>query len=152
MQVIENGVSRILIPEKGYKLVNKNTGKQMMKVYMGKLDSVDNYTEIVDEKYVNMDYVVELDDLKEDYNNNKEKNDMSIDLILSTIDELYTLFEVLLNSINEPMAMSIFNEIMKRPISNLALMYVEMVKRGLKDKDEIPERFKEAVNNILNKR
>lgn len=152
MQVIENGVSRILIPEKGYKLVNKNTGKQMMKVYMGKLDSVDNYTEIVDEKYVNMDYVVELDDLKEDYNNNKEKNNMSIDLILSTIDELYTLFEVLLKSINEPMAMSMFNEILKQPISNLALMYVEMVKRGLKDKDEIPERFKEAVNNILNKR
>ena len=152
MQVIENGVSRILIPEKGYKLVNKNTGNQMMKVYMGKLDSVDNYTEIVDEKYVNMDYVVELDDLKEDYNNNKEKNNMSIDLILSTIDELYTLFEVLLKSINEPMAMSIFNEITKQPISNLALLYVEMVKRGLKDKDEIPERFKEAVNNILNKR
>lgn len=152
MQVIENGVSRILIPEKGYKLVNKNTGKQMMKVYMGKLDSVDNYTEIVDEKYVNMDYVVELDDLKEDYNNNKEKNNMSIDLILSTIDELYTLFEVLLKSINEPMAMSMFNEILKQPISNLALMYVEMVKRGLKDKDEIPERFKEAVNDILNKR
>lgn len=152
MQVIENGVSRILIPEKGYKLVNKNTGNQMMKVYMGKLDSVDNYTEIVDEKYVNMDYVVELDDLKEDYNNNKEKNNMSIDLILSTIDELYTLFEVLLKSINEPMAMSMFNEILKQPISNLALMYVEMVKRGLKDKDEIPERFKEAVNNILNKR
>lgn len=152
MQVIENGVSRILIPEKGYKLVNKNTGKQMMKVYMGKLDSVDNYTEIVDEKYVNMDYVVELDGLKEDYNNTKEKNDMSIDLILSTIDELYTLFDVLLKSINEPMAMSMFNEILKQPISNLALMYVEMVKRGLKDKDEIPERFKEAVNNILNKR
>lgn len=152
MQVIENGVSRILIPEKGYKLVNKNTGKQMMKVYMGKLDSVDNYTEIVDEKYVNMDYVVELDGLKEDYNSTKEKNDMSIDLILSTIDELYTLFDVLLKSINEPMATSMFNEIMKQPISNLALMYVEMVKRGLKDKDEIPERFKEAVNNILNKR
>jgi hypothetical protein len=152
MQVIENGVSRILIPEKGYKLVNKNTGNQMMKVYMGKLDSVDNYTEIVDEKYVNMDYVVELDDLKEDYNKNKEKNNMSIDLILSTIDELYTLFEVLLKSINEPMAMSMFNEILKQPISNLALMYVEMVKRGLKDKDEIPERFKEEVNNILNKR
>ena len=150
MQVIENGLMRILVPDKGYKLVNKNTGRTYMKVYMGKLDSVDNYTEIVDEKYINMDYVVELDDLKEDYNSTKEKNDMSIDLILLTIDELYTMFEPVLASIEEPMTMSIFSERTEQPISKLALMYVEMVKRGLKDKDEIPERFKETVNNILN--
>lgn len=150
MQVIENGLMRILVPDKGYKLVNKNTGRTYMKVYMGKLDSVDNYTEVVDEKYVNMDYVVELNDLKEDYSDTKEKNELSIDLILMTIDELYLMFEPVLASLEEPMTMSLFNEGTEQPISKLALMYVEMVKRGLKDKDEIPERFKETVNNILN--
>ena len=40
MQVIETGMMRVLIPDKGYKLVNKDTGKQMNKVYLGKFTVV----------------------------------------------------------------------------------------------------------------
>lgn len=99
MQVIENGVSRILIPEKGYKLVNKRTGKQMTKVYMGKLDSIDNYTEIIDDKYANMDFVVELDELKEVLTDDKARNEVSVELLLTSIDELYMKIESILEII-----------------------------------------------------
>ena len=147
MQVIETGMMRVLIPDKGYKLVNKDTGKQMNKVYLGKLDSVDNYTEVIDEKYVNMDYVVELNDLKEDYNANKEQNDTAIDLILLTIDELYVMFEPMLAEV--PMTMSLFNDGSEQPISKFVLFYSEMVKRGLKDIEDVPERFKEDVRKLI---
>ena len=147
MQVIETGMMRVLIPDKGYKLVNKDTGKQMNKVYLGKLDSVDNYTEVIDEKYVNMDYVVELNDLKEDYNANKEQNDTAIDLILLTIDELYVMFEPMLAEV--PMTMSLSSDRLEQPISKFVLFYSEMVKRDLKDIEDVPERFKEDVRKLI---
>ena len=96
MQVIESQLFTVLVPDKGYKLVNKSTGKYYKKVYLGKLDSVDNYGEVVDDKYVNMDYVVELDNLKEEIKHSKENNDVSIDLLLNIIDDMYKLIEPLL--------------------------------------------------------
>ena len=147
MQVIETGIMRVLIPDKGYKLVNKDTGKQMNKVYLGRLDSIDNYTEIIDEKYVNTDYVVELTDLKEDYNTTKEQNEMTIDIILLTIDELYVMFEPMLAEV--PMTMSLFGDRLEQPISKFVLFYSEMVKRDLKDIEDVPERFKEDVKKLI---
>lgn len=143
MQVIENGLMRVLIPDKGYKLVNKNTGKQMDKVYLGRLDSIDNYTEVIDEKYVNTDYVVELNDLKEDYNTTKEQNEKAIDLILLTIDELYVTFEPMLSEIPSTTDDS------EQTVSKFVMFYTEMVKRGLKDIEDVPERFKEAVRKLI---
>lgn len=143
MQVIENGLMRVLIPDKGYKLVNKNNGKQMDKVYLGRLDSIDNYTEVIDEKYVNTDYVVELNDLKEDYNTTKEQNEKAIDLILLTIDELYVTFEPMLSEIPSTTDDS------EQTVSKFVMFYTEMVKRGLKDIEDVPERFKEAVRKLI---
>lgn len=143
MQVIENGLMRVIIPDKGYKLVNKNTGKQMGKVYLGRLDSVDNYAEVIDEKYVNTDYVVELSDLKEDYNETKTKNEKAIDLILLTIDELYITFEPMLSEMPSTTDGS------EQTVSKFVLFYTEMVKRGLKDIEDVPERFKEAVRTLI---
>ena len=81
MQIIENSLFTILIPDKGYKLVNKNTGKYYKKVILGKNDSIDNYTEEIDEKYINPEFI--------------EQNELTIDLLLYTIDELYTSVEPL---------------------------------------------------------
>ena len=64
MQIIKSTFFTTIIPDKGYKIVNKNNGKFYKKVLLGPNDSVDNYGEVVDEKYINMDYVVELDKLK----------------------------------------------------------------------------------------
>ena len=128
MQIIENSLFTILIPDKGYKLVNKNTGKYYKKVILGKNDSIDNYTEEIDEKYINPEFI--------------EQNELTIDLLLYTIDELYTSIEPLLTMI--PMTIETENK-----VSKLVNFYVLMLKRDLKTIEEIPERFREEVNKLL---
>ena len=125
MQMIENSLFKILIPDKGYKLVNKNTGK---KVILGKNDSIDNYTEEIDEKYINPEFI--------------EQNELTIDLLLYTIDELYTSVEPLLAMV--PMTIETENK-----VSKLVNFYVLMIKRDLKTIEEVPERFREEVNKLI---
>lgn len=139
MQIIESRLFTTLLPDKGYKIVNKKTGTCHKKVILGKHDSPDNYGEVVDEKYINMDYVVELDDLK-----NSSK--ISIDTLLLAVDEIYSSVEPLLAMI--PM---LIPEGEEQKISYLVPFYAEMVKRGLKAKEEIPERFREEVIALLDK-
>ena len=140
MQVIESRLFTTLLPDKGYKIVNKKTGTFHKKVILGKHDSPDNYGEVVDEKYINMDYVVELDNLK-------ETNNQTINTMLMAVDEIYTSIEPLLMMIPIPIPED--NEI--PIISNLIPFYVEMVKRGLKTKEEVPEKFKDEVIKLLDK-
>ena len=140
MQIIESRFFTTLLPDKGYKIVNKKTGTLHKKVILGKYDSPDNYGEVVDEKYINMDYVVEL-------NNLKESNNQTINTMLMAVDEIYTSIEPLLMMIPMPIP-----EDSKIPIiSNLVPFYAEIVKRGLKTKEEIPERFKKEVIALLDK-
>ena len=128
MQIIENNLFTVLIPDKGYKIVNKNTGKYYKKVYLGKMDSVDNYTEEIDEKYINPEFI--------------EQNELTIDLLLYTIDELYTSVEPLLAMV--PMTIETENK-----VSRLVNFYVLMIKRDLKTIEEVPERFREEVRKLL---
>ena len=128
MQIIENSLFRILIPDKGYKLVNKNTGKYYKKIILGKNDSIDNYGEVIDEKYINPEFI--------------EQNELTIDLLLYTIDELYTSVEPLLAMV--PMTIETENK-----VSRLVNFYVLMIKRDLKTIEEVPERFREEVNKLL---
>lgn len=136
MQIIESTFFTTLIPDKGYKIVNKNTGTFHQKVILGKNDSVDNYGEVVDEKYINMDYVVELNDLK-------ESNNKTLDVLLMAVDEIYMSVEPLLMMI--PMAIPEDES----TINYLVPFYAEMVRRGLKSKEKIPERFREEVIVLL---
>ena len=128
MQKIENNLFTTLLPDKGYKLVNKNTGKYYKKVILGKNDSIDNYTEEIDEKYINPEFI--------------EQNELTIDLLLYTIDELYTSVEPLLAMV--PMTIETENK-----VSRLVNFYVLMIKRDLKTIEEVPERFREEVNKLL---
>ena len=138
MQIIESSFFTTIIPDKGYKIVNKNNGKFYKKVLLGPNDSVDNYGEVVDEKYINIDYVVELDKLKSTI----EENELTIDLLLYTIDEMYTSVEPLLAMV--PMTIETENK-----VSKLVNFYVLMIKRDLKTIEEIPERFKEEVRKLI---
>lgn len=127
MQKIENNFFTILLPDKGYKLVNKSTGKYYKKIILGKNDSSDNYTEEIDEKYINPEFI--------------EQNELVIDLLLYSVDEIYTTVEPLL-----AMVPAIETE---NKVSKLINFYALMIKRGLKTKEEIPERFREEVNKLL---
>jgi hypothetical protein len=146
MQIIESGLFTILIPDKGYKLVNKSNGMCSKKVYLGKLDSPDNYGEIVDEKYVNMDFVVELDGLKEDYKKSSEQNELDTDLLLMVVDSMYNMFEPLMAMM--PMTLAETEE--ENPQETIFIkFYVQMVKRGLKTIEEVPARFMERVRERM---
>ncbi len=138
MQIIESRLFTTLLPDKGYKIVNKKTGTFHKKVILGKYDSPDNYGEVVDEKYINMDYVVELDDLK-------ESNKLTIDMLLMAVDEIYTSLEPLLMMV--PMLIPEDEPV----ISNLVPFYAEMVRRGLKTKEDVPEKFRKDVISLLEK-
>lgn len=144
MQIIENPLFTILLPDKGYLLINKNTSVCYKKVYLGKNDSPDNYGEVVDDKYVNMEFVVELDDIKENINSTNEMNEMTIDLLLLTLDEMYVSFEPILSMV--PMTMDLEHE---EKVSKFVNLYLLMIKKGLKTIDEIPEKFREQVNRLL---
>lgn len=128
MQIIKNSLFTVLIPDKGYKLVNKSTGKYYKKVILGKNDSSDNYTEEIDEKYINPEFI--------------EQNELTIDLLLYTIDELYTSVEPLLAMV--PMTIETENK-----VSKLVNFYVLMIKRDLKTIEEVPERFREEVRKLI---
>lgn len=138
MQIIKSTFFTTIIPDKGYKIVNKNNGKFYKKVLLGPNDSIDNYGEVVDEKYINIEYVVEIDKLKSTI----EQNELTIDLLLYSIDEIYTSVEPLLSMV--PMTIETENK-----VSKLVNFYVLMIKRDLKTIEEVPERFREEVNKLL---
>ena len=144
MQKIESSFFTVLIPDKGYKIINKSNGQSYQKVYLGINDSIDNYTEEVDEKYVNMDYVVELNDVEESFNFFSEETSNIIDSILLGMDELLQLIESILGFL--PMTLDAEQE---KVVSKFVALYVLMIQRGLKTIEEIPERFKEDVKNLL---
>ena len=138
MQIIKSTFFTTLIPDKGYKIVNKNNGKFYKKVLLGPNDSIENYGEVIDDKYINVDYIVEMDNLKSII----ENNELTIDLLLYTIDELYTSVEPFLSMV--PMTIETENK-----VSRLVNFYVLMIKRDLKTIEEVPERFREEVNKLL---
>ena len=144
MQIIDSGLFTILIPDKGYKLVNKTNGLCSKKVYLGKMDSPDNYGEIVDDKYVNMEYVVELSDMKENIEKTNSQNEMDINTILMAVDGMFSMFEPMLDLI--PNVMSVADNQQYQPFINF---YVCMIQKGLKTIDDIPDRFKEDVRSRI---
>lgn len=138
MQIIKSTFFTTLIPDKGYKIVNKNNGKFYKKVLLGPNDSIENYGEVIDDKYINVDYIVEMDNLKSII----ENNELTIDLLLYTIDELYTSVEPFLAMV--PMTIETENK-----VSKLVNFYVLMIKRDLKTIEEVPERFREEVKGLI---
>ncbi len=144
MQIIESALFTTLIPDKGYKIVNKNNGKFYKKVILSPNDSIDNYGEVIDEKYINMDYVVEMDELKKSFDEVIKQNETTIDLLLFSIDELYMSVEPLLAMVPMTLDMNYDDS-----ISKLAYFYALMIRRDLKTIDDIPVRFREEVERIL---
>ena len=144
MQKIESSFFTVLIPDKGYKIINKLNGQSYQKVYLGINDSIDNYTEEVDEKYVNMDYVVELNDVKESFSFFSEETFNIIDSILLGMDELLQLIEPILGFL--PMTLDVEQE---KVVSKFVALYVLMIQRGLKTIEEVPERLRIDVENSL---
>lgn len=148
MQIVETDLLRVLIPEVGYKLLNKTTNKQFGKVYLGKYDSIDNYVEVVDDEYVDVKYTKEMVELKEQVVNNQSNNEFDLDVLLLSVAKVYEMVEPVLAMVPVTMNMdrNRNNAGKMNPIIN---MYVVIVKKGLMDIENIPESVREEVKNLL---
>lgn len=102
MKLEERGTLRILTPEVGHKLYCVSTNSYMTKVYLGVNDSIDNYREIVDEDYVDIDMVTELKETQERVSLTEEVNavqDEVLNISMLATDEINTEYSSLVDSI-----------------------------------------------------
>ncbi len=127
MRIVNKNNLRILFPENGYELINKNTGVHSDKVYLALQDSMDNYIEVAKD-----DYLAGVNGLKE------EVNEENIFLI-RTIDSLLSLLEPVIAA----MPMMINNE--SSPIDVIVDFYVKIIEKGIKDINDIPETFRALI-------
>ena len=102
MKLEERGTLRILTPEVGHKLYCVSTNSYMTKVYLGVNDSIDNYREMVDEDYVDIDMVTELKETQERVSLTEEVNavqDEILNISMLATDEINTEYSSLVDSI-----------------------------------------------------
>ena len=102
MKLEERGTLRILTPEVGHKLYCVSTNSYMTKVYLGVNDSIDNYREMVDEDYVNIDMVTELKETQERVSLTEKVNavqDEVLNISMLATDEINTEYSSLVDSI-----------------------------------------------------
>ena len=102
MKLEERGTLRILTPEVGHKLYCVSTNSYMTKVYLGVNDSIDNYREVVDEDYVDIDMATELKKTQERVSLTEEVNavqDEVLNISMLATDEINTEYSSLVDSI-----------------------------------------------------
>lgn len=102
MKLEERGTLRILTPEVGHKLYCVSTNSYVTKVYLGVNDSIDNYREVVDEDYVDIDMATELKKTQERVSLTEEVNavqDEVLNISMLATDEINTEYSSLVDSI-----------------------------------------------------
>ena len=102
MKLEERGTLRILTPEVGHKLYCVSTNSYVTKVYLGVNDSIDNYREMVDEDYVDIDMATELKKTQERVSLTEEVNaiqDEVLNISMLATDEINTEYSSLVDSI-----------------------------------------------------
>ena len=102
MKLEERGTLRILTPEVGHKLYCVSTNSYMTKVYLGVNDSIDNYREMVDEDYIDIDMATELKKTQERVSLTEKVNavqDEVLNISMLATDEINTEYSSLVDSI-----------------------------------------------------
>ena len=102
MKLEERGTLRILTPEVGHKLYCVSTNSYTTKVYLGVNDSIDNYREVIDEEYVDIDMVTELKETQERVSLTEEVNatqDEILNISMLATDEINTEYSNLIDNI-----------------------------------------------------
>lgn len=127
-------------------------------IYLGKGDNLENYVEIDEEPDVEIDEEPNTEAPEEVLNGlslveayhyllsenrvlkeeNKKQNEL-IDLIMMTMDEMYVMIEPFIADV-----------LTSSKSSKMIDMYVAMVIRKLKDKDNVPIRYRDEVEKIIN--
>lgn len=138
MELVERNGLRILTPRCGHVLYDPVNDIYSEKVYLGKGASPDSYEEVIKEDAINdiCDVIPSIIEASEDQY-------QLLDTTFMAIDEVFCLIEPILAMI--PMTMSLEREV-RNPMVEL---YVVMIQRGLKTIDQVPERYREDVKEIL---
>ena len=111
-------------------------------VYSDLLDNVNKYLEEIDEKYINLDVVDKINEVKTEVNDVDKKYKDDVESLLKIVDSLYLLFEPLL---------TLLTTIDNSNIEKVAELYNIMVDKGIMDKNDVPKKFKKLVNDKNNK-
>lgn len=138
MKLVERNGLRVLTPSCGHVLYDPVNDIYSEKVYLGKGASPDSYEEVIKEDAINdvCDVIPSIIEASEDQY-------QLLDTTFMAIDEVFCLIEPILAMI--PMTMSLEREV-RNPMVEL---YVVMIQRGLKTIDQVPERYREDVKEIL---
>lgn len=138
MKITNRNGLRILTPKCGYLLYDPVNDIYSEKVYLGKGASPDAYEEVMKENAIND--VCEVIPTMMDVSENQYE---LLDTTFMAIDEVFCLIEPFLAMI--PMTMSLEREV----INPMVELYVVMIQRGLKTIDQVPERYREDVKELL---
>lgn len=130
-------------------------------LYLGINDSAENYTEIDEEPEIELPAEPDMEEQQEELNGytlaeayhqllnenrvlkeENKKQDELIDITMMATDEMYCLLEPLLANVLLSDSTTI------EPLLN---MYISMVKRKLKTKEQIPIKYRKQVEEALNK-
>lgn len=139
MKYTEKNDLRILTSDFGYLIHNKSSDTYSKKVYLGKNASLDNFEEVRDEDV--------KDSLLKKINELDEENIMQYEIMDATMLVLDEVFNCVESISPSAITMSADNEEPNQIIN----FYAIMVQRGLKDLDDIPDKYKEQITKILNK-
>lgn len=120
-------------------------------IYLGESDSADNYVEIEEEPEIEIPEDLDVERPEEELNGftlieayrelvseNKVQNEL-IDLTMIAMDEMYAMIEPFIADV-----------LTSSKSSKMVDMYVAMVIRKLKDKDDVPIRYRDEVEKIIN--
>jgi hypothetical protein len=138
MKLVERNGLRILTPSCGHVLYDPVNDIYSEKVYLGKGASPDSYEEVMKEDAIN-----DICDVIPSIIETSENQYQLLDTTFMAIDEVFCLIEPILAMM--PMTMSLEREV-RNPMVEL---YVVMIQRGLKTIDQVPERYREDVKEIL---
>ena len=138
MKVINRNGLRILTPKCGHVLYDPVNDIYSEKVYLGKGASPNTYEEVIKENAIND--ICEVIPTMIDASENQYE---LLDTTFMAIDEVFCLIEPFLAMI--PMTMSLEREVTNPMVE----LYVVMIQRGLKTIDQVPERYREDVKEIL---
>ena len=133
----KNGL-RILTSEYGKLLYDEKSDTYYKRVFLGKFTSPDDYIEVVDPD-ASPNLVAELKNGEE----TNETQNFMIDTTMMALDEIFMLFEPLLAAV--PMTMSLRGEV----VNPMVELYVVMIQRGLKTIEQVPERYRAQVQDLL---
>lgn len=128
---------RILEAKEGFKIFSSDSSKYLNKVYLSRYDSIDNYGVV----YVNDNgKTIQTSEITKIKNEQIETQEM-LDILFTAADEIFSMIDALMGSV------MLLNE--DSGLTPMGRFYAAMVERGLKNKEDVPVKYRKEVEEYL---